>query len=60
MVTTLVNSPSNDVVELKQVALWHGDRQRINRANEAAAEGIAECFAVLPFQKTGRLKKQRI
>ena len=40
MVTTSVNSPSNDVIELKQVALWHGDRQRINRANEAAAEGI--------------------
>ena len=35
-----VQPPSQDVVELKQVALWHGDRRCISQANEAAAEGI--------------------
>ena len=31
---------SQDVIELKQVALWHGDRRCINQATEAAAEGV--------------------
>ena len=31
---------SQDVIDLKQVALWHGDRRCINQANEAAAEGV--------------------
>ena len=31
---------SQDVNELKQVAVWHGDRRCINQANEAAAEGV--------------------
>ena len=29
-----------DVIELKQVALWHGDKRCICQGNEAAAEGV--------------------
>ena len=30
-----------DVIELKQAALWHGGKIRIDQASEAAAEGVA-------------------
>ena len=40
MTTTTENSPSKDVKELKQAALWHGDRQYINQANDASVEAI--------------------
>ena len=30
-----------DVIELKQAALWHGGKIRIDQASEAAAEGMA-------------------
>ena len=29
-----------DVIELKQAALWHGSKIRIDQACEAAAEGM--------------------
>ena len=32
---------SRDVIELKQAALWHGGKIRIDQASEAAAEGMA-------------------
>ena len=38
--TTPGNSPSKDVIELKQAALWHGDRHYISAANDASVDDI--------------------
>ena len=40
-ITRTAEPLSRDVIELKQAALWHGGKIRIDQASEAAAEGMA-------------------
>ena len=39
-VAQMAEPPSRDVIELQQVALWHGVKSRISQASEAAAGGV--------------------
>ena len=39
-VAPMAEPPSRDVIELQQVALWHGVKSRISQASEAAAGGV--------------------
>ena len=40
-ITRTAEPLSRDVIELKQAALWHGGKTRVDQVSEAAAEGMA-------------------
>ena len=54
-VTIKAEPLSRDVIELKQAALWHGGKTRIDQACEAAAEGVARQpnASRIPFRSEG-------
>ena len=54
-ITRTAEPLSRDVIELKQSALWHGGKTRIDQASEAAAEGMARQpkASRIPFRSEG-------
>ena len=54
-ITRTAEPLSRDVIELKQAALWHGGKTRIDQADEAAAEGMARQpkASRFPFRSEG-------